>query len=157
MIGSLIWLVEMRRLDICYEVSMLSSYLANPQYSYFPALLYLFGYLCLTHPTHLVLNPTCPQFEGDTKSEADWHEFYPNVSEKFLYKMPEPLSKPVKTKSYIDASWKDNKLSFQSCFGFILCINLSPIKWFSKKQNLVETSAFSAEFVMEKLCVEALQ
>jgi len=157
MIGSLIWLVEMGRLDINCEVSELSSFNANPRYGHFLALLHVFGYLNLTHPARLVLDPTWSEFEGDTVSNATWEEFYPNLKEAFPHNMPEPLGKPVKTKSYCDASWKGDKVSLRSRSGFILCINWSPIRWFSKKQSLVEASAFGAEFVAAKLCVEALR
>ena len=70
MIGSLIWIVEMGCLDINCEVSELSSYNANPRYGHFLALLYLFGYLQTTHPARLVLDPTWPEFEGTTTSNA---------------------------------------------------------------------------------------
>jgi len=92
------------------------------------ALIRLYGYLKLTHSARLVLDPTWPEFEGETKSEATWTDFYPKVKEQFPHNMPEPLDKAVKTKIYVDASWKGGKLSFCSRSGFILYVNSSPIK-----------------------------
>ena len=41
--------------------------------------------------------------------------------------------------------------------GYIIFINRAPILWFSKRQNTVETSAFSSEMIAIKTCMEAIQ
>ena len=38
--------------------------------------------------------------------------------------------------------------------GFLIFINRAPIIWYSKRQNTVESSAFSSEFIAAKTCVE---
>ena len=43
MVGYLRWLVEMGRLDVCTEVSQLSSFLTNPRYGHFLVLVHLFS------------------------------------------------------------------------------------------------------------------
>ena len=71
--------------------------------------------------------------------------------------MPRPKGKAVRTSSYVDASYKGDKITFRSRTGFILFVNSAPIKWLSRKQRLVEISAFGAEFIAAKECVEALR
>jgi len=41
--------------------------------------------------------------------------------------------------------------------GFVILLNSDPIKWFSRKQSLVETSAFGTKFVAAKEAVEYLR
>ena len=48
-IGVLRWLVELGRVDICTEVSMLAAFSACPRRGHMEALLHLYGYLCWTY------------------------------------------------------------------------------------------------------------
>ena len=57
---------------------------------------------------------------------------------------------------YVDASHAANKVTRRSHTGFIIFLNRAPIVWFSKRQNTVESSAFSSEFIAMKTCVEEI-
>ena len=41
--------------------------------------------------------------------------------------------------------------------GYIIFCNQSPILWYSKCQNTVEASTFSAEFIVARMCLEAIE
>lgn len=70
--------------------------------------------------------------------------------------MPPPKGKPIVITAYCDASHAANKVTRRSHTGFILFINKAPITWYSKRQNTVESSAFSSEFIAMKTCVEEI-
>ena len=53
LIGILWWIVELRRIDICLEVSMMSSHLAMPRKGHLYQVLHIFAYLCKYHNTEL--------------------------------------------------------------------------------------------------------
>ena len=54
LIGILRWIVELGRIDICLEVSMMSSHLAMPRKGHLDQVLHIFAYLCIYHNTELV-------------------------------------------------------------------------------------------------------
>ena len=67
---------------------------------------------------------------------------------------PEPLGVSVSTTAYVDSSHAANKVTRRSHTGFILFLNRAPIIWFSKRQNTVEASTFSSEFIAMRVCIK---
>ena len=57
LIGILRKMVEMGRLDICMEVSVVSSSIAIPREDHFQKLVHLFAYLNIRHNTRLLFDP----------------------------------------------------------------------------------------------------
>ena len=41
--------------------------------------------------------------------------------------------------------------------GYVVFLNRAPIVWYRKRQQTVETSALSAEFIALKVCLEAIE
>ena len=68
--------------------------------------------------------------------------------------MPEPRGISVSTTAYVDASHAANKVTRRSHTGFVIFINRAPIIVYSKRQNTVEASTFSSEFITMKACME---
>ena len=58
LIGILWWIVELGRIDICLEVSMMSLHLAMPRKGHLDQVLHIFAYLCKYHNTELVYDPS---------------------------------------------------------------------------------------------------
>ena len=65
LIGILWWIVELGRIDICLEVSMMSSHLAMPRKGHLDQVLHIFTYLHKYHNTELVYDPSDPVVEHD--------------------------------------------------------------------------------------------
>ena len=65
LIGILWWIVELGRIDICLEVSMMLSHLAMPRKGHLNQVLHIFAYLCKYHNTELVYDPSDPVVEQD--------------------------------------------------------------------------------------------
>ena len=65
LIGILQWIVELGRIDICLEVSMMSSHLAMPRKGHLDQVLHIFAYLRKYHSTELVYDPSDPVVEQD--------------------------------------------------------------------------------------------
>ena len=57
---------------------------------------------------------------------------------------------------YFDASHGCDMLTRRSCTGIILFLNNTPVKWFCKKQNTVESSTYGAELVAGRLAAEMI-
>ena len=84
-------------------------------------------------------------------------EIYRDADEAMPHRMPVPRGRSVTTTAYVDASHGANRVTRRSHTGYILFLNRAPIVWDSKKRQTVETSAFSAEFIAMKACLEAIE
>jgi hypothetical protein len=62
-IGILRWCVELGRIDILTEVSMLSTYLCLPREGHLDAVFHVFEYLAMHHNSRVVFDPTCPSVD----------------------------------------------------------------------------------------------
>ena len=72
LIGILQWIVELGRIDICLDVSMMSSHVAMPRKGHLDQVLHIFAYLCKYHHTELVYDPSDPVVECDVFEQRDW-------------------------------------------------------------------------------------
>ena len=68
---------------------------------------------------------------------------------------PKPLGKPVRTKTFKDANLMHDLITGRSASGIFHMVNQTPVVWFSKRQNTVETATYGSEFVAARLAVHA--
>ena len=66
------WMVELRLLDICTEVSMLSSCLALPREGHLQQLFRMFSYLEKQHNCEMVFDYTVPDIGTSDFLKEDW-------------------------------------------------------------------------------------
>ena len=156
-IGVMRWMVEIGRVDIATEVSLLSSHLAYPRIGHLLTALHVMGYLKLKHNTRLVFDPTYPKIDMTMFPKQTWDEFYGDVEETIPDNMPKPLGKPVDIRMWVDSDHAGEKRTRRSRTGFFIYINLACIDWVSKRQSTIETSVFGAEFVAMKHGIEKLR
>jgi hypothetical protein len=158
LIGILRWAVEIGRIDIFLEVSLLSQYQANPQFRYLEAIYHIFAYL-KKHPDmgRLAYDSKCPDIdECIFNSNADWKEFYGNVEEALPPNMPKPWGHPVTMSAFVNANHAGNVITRCSHSGMFIFVQNAPIKWFSKRQNMVKAVTFGSEFVALQICKELI-
>ena len=156
-VGILRWIVELGRVDIITEVSVLASYLAVPRRGHMDAVYHVYAYLRRKHNARLVLDPTYPTEDPLVHKSQDWLKFYGEVREAIPPNMPEPRGKEVDIRLFVDSSHADDKLHRRSRTGYLIYLNMSLVAWLSKKQATIETSVFGAEFVAMKIGIEALR
>ena len=70
-IGVLRWMVELGRIDIIIEVSMLASKIALPQEAHLEAVFHTFGYLKGHYNARMVFDPTYPTPDMSMFQEHD--------------------------------------------------------------------------------------
>ena len=68
--------------------------------------------------------------------------------------MPEPKGINVNVTVCVDADHVGNRATCCSFTGILIYVNRAPIIWYSKKQNTVESSTFSSEFVAIRIATE---
>ena len=60
------------------------------------------------------------------------------------------------TTTFVDANLMHNIITGRSCTGIIHLLNKTPIDWFSKRQNTVETATYGSEFVAAWTAVDQI-
>ena len=157
LIGILRWAVELGRIDITCEVSMLSSHLALPREGHLQQVYHIFAYLKCHHNTRIVFDPTFPTIDHDNFPRKDWSSAYGEIKEEVPDNAPESRGEGFIMTAYVDADHAGDKLTRRSRTGYLIFLNMSPIYWHSKKQTSVETSSFGSEFVALKQCTEYIR
>jgi hypothetical protein len=89
LIGILRWMVELGRIDIYHEVSVLSQYLVLLRQGHLEAVYHIFAYLHKHEKSSIVFDPADPYFDPVMFQEVDWSEFYGDVVEELPPKMPQ--------------------------------------------------------------------
>ena len=165
LIGVLRWMVELGRVDICTEVSMMSSHLALPRCGHLEALFHIFAYLKLHHNTEMVFDPTEPVLDMDLFPREDWSlSIYGDSPEDLPTQkpfeesgpadMPEPRGKCFRIVVYVDCDLGGDCVTRRSRTGYAVFINGAPLYWMSKKQSSCEVSTFGSEFTAMKQALE---
>lgn len=153
LIGQMRWMVEIGRIDIATEISLLSSHLAYPREGHMHAALHTMAHLKQRHNTRMVFDPTYPDIDHDSFHQADnatWKEQYGDVREALPPNMPEALGKPVDLRLFVDSDHAGDKSIRRSRTGYMVFVNNALVAWLSKRQPTIETSVFGAEFVALK-------
>ena len=72
LIGILRWMVELGRIDVCCEISMLSSHLALPREGHLEEVFHVFAYLKKHMNSEIVFDPTFPEIDMNDFQKQDW-------------------------------------------------------------------------------------
>jgi len=71
--------------------------------------------------------------------------------------MLKPRGNPVNTTCFVDANRAGSLVTRRSQTGILIFVTKSPIVWYSKRQNTVETSTFGGEFVAMRQATELIE
>ena len=75
LIGVLHWAVELGRLDILPEVSLMSACLASPREGHLDQVLHVFARLKQHPKRKIAFNPEHPQIDDRRFTKCEWHDF----------------------------------------------------------------------------------
>ena len=157
LMGVLQWMVEIGRVDMVTEVSMMASQLAMPREEHLECLFHMFAYLKIKHNSRMVFDPTYPDIDKSQFKECDWKPFYSSAKEAVPGNAPEPRGKDVDLRLFVDSDHAGDTVTRRSRTGFFIFMNMALVSWYSKKQSTIETSVFGAEFVAMKVAMEVMR
>ena len=149
--------MELGRIDIAIEVSMLSSHLALPREGHLNAVCHIFGYLKKRPKRWIAMDPTYPEVDASRFIECDWSDFYPGAKEQLPHDMPTPRGKHFDTSCWVDSDHAANRLTRRSQTGILLFCNSAPVVWWTRRQSTVETSTFGSEFNAMRIAVDLIE
>ena len=95
LIGILRCMCELGWINICTEVSMLSSYSVMPCEGHLEVALHMFSCLKSMSSSRLIFDPMEHNVGDSNFAECNWPNFYPGVSEALPPNAPKPLGKGV--------------------------------------------------------------
>ena len=98
LIGELRWATEMGRVDILFELAILSAYQASPRQGHFDQLLKIYGYLKHKPKITLYLDPTRMPVPANVfkNNSHEFKEQYRDAKELLPYDMPKPRGNSVR-------------------------------------------------------------
>ena len=102
----------------------------------------------------LYFYPVLPLICGDRFHKFDWEYFYRDSKESVPYYIPKPIGKIMTTHCFIDSNHSTDKVTRRSQTGILIFYNRSPILWFRKRKNSVESSTFGSELTALKNAVD---
>ncbi len=157
LIGTLRWAVELGRIDIFVNVSLLSSFLAQPRVGHMEQVLHIFAYLKHHEQSNLVFDPRVVDWDESQFQKFDWTDFYKDACESIPPNAPPPRGNPVQMNVFVDADHAGNRVTRRSHTGILLYLNRAPVMWFCKAQSTVESSTFGSEFVAMRIAVDLIE
>ena len=95
-----------------------------------------------------------PDYSNFPSNDYNWEYVYGNVTEEIPCNMPTPKGREVKITVFADANLYHDKVTGRSVTGLLMMLNGTPIDWYSKKQNTVETATYGSEFVAARIGVD---
>jgi hypothetical protein len=158
-IGVLRWVVELGRIDIAFEVSILSRYLVQPRTGHLLQAIHVFKYLDIHSKNELAFDPALHEVDDPvltTQRIQAMKDIYPDAQEDLPPNAPEPRGNAVQVNCFVDSDHAGDRTTRRSQTGIILYCNSAPIVWYSKRQSTVESSTFGSEFVALRVASELI-
>ena len=151
------WAVELGLVDVLLETAMMSTHLALPRVGHLEQVYHGFGYLKGASKRCIFLDPQHPDVDERSFTKYDWTDFYRDADGRAPSDMPPPRGHAVSMHCFVDLDHAGDKVTRRSQTGLLLFVNCTPVVWYSKLQNTVETSTFGSEFIAMKTAVEQIE
>ena len=152
-------MVELGRVDITTEVSMLLSCLALPREGHLKQLFWMFSYLEKQHNSEMIFDHTLSDVDYAEFPKQGWDKtVYANergkLKEEVPTNLPNPLGKGFVMRVFVDSGHAGDQVTRRLQTGFLIYLNNALIYWTSKKKTTVETSSFGSKFMVMKHATE---
>ena len=157
LIGALQWAVSLGRFDVMTAVMTMSGFRVAPRQGHLDRLKRIYGYLKRFKSGAIRVRTGMIDFSHIPEEEHDWmYSVYGNVTELLPANAPKPLGAPVMSITYEDANLYHDLTNGRAVTGVLHLLNGTPIDWFSKRQDTVETATYGAEFVAARIATKQI-
>ena len=155
LIGCMQWAVSLCRYDIGCAIMTMGRFRNAPREGHLERIKHMCGYLKKYKSGGIRFRTDMPEYGHLEEPTVDWtHSVYGDVKEDIPDDMPEPKGKPVRLTCFVDANLMHDFITGRSATGILHLMNLTPIDWFSKRQDTVETATYGSEFVAARIATE---
>ena len=157
LVGTLQWCISLGRFDIATAVMTMSGFRVAPRVGHLERLRRICGYLSKFRSACIRVRTEEPDYSDLPDKEYDWsRSVYGNVHEQPAEGRPPPKGKHVVTTTYVDANLYHDLLTGKAVTGVLHFVNQTPIDWFTKKQESVETATYGSEFMAARKAIQQI-
>ena len=135
-IGKLIWDVDLRRIDINLEITLLSRYIAQTRRVHLDQYFHILSYLKSHGRSKIFVDPHNNYFDSEFV-DHDWKYFYGKVEDEIPDNEPESRGSLVSMTQFLNPDHAGEKMTRSSHSGIIIYLNRDPIIGYSNKYNPV--------------------
>jgi hypothetical protein len=141
--------------DISTAVMTLSGFRVATRKGHLDRAKQIYWYLIKMRNSAICVCTEKPDFSSIPGQEFDWAKtVYRDVKEQIPDNIPTPLGRFVTLSHYVDDNLLHGMMTGRCVTGILHCLNKTPIDWYSKKQDTVETATYGSEFVAAHICTE---
>lgn len=157
LIGAMQWAVSLCRYDIHCAIMTMGRFRAAPREGHLERLKHVMGYLRTMPDGAIKFRTEEPDYSKMVGLDIDWtYSVYGNCKEDIPKDAPKPRGKAVTLTCYVDANLMHDNMTGRSATGILHLMNLTPIDWYSKRQDTVETATYGSEFVAARIATEQI-
>ena len=154
-IGICQWICTAGRFDIAFAVSSLSRFSHSPREGHLERSEKILGYLKKYPKRGYIIDPRDPILATTYETIIpDFGNQYQDFVEEEDDRLPEPRMKELSTNIFVDSNHGHDRVTGRSITGLISFVGRTPVYWASKRQSMVQTPTFGAEFMALKKAVE---
>ena len=158
LVGAIQWATSLGRFDVTVHVMTLSSFRARPRKGHMDMMKRFYGYLHRMKSGTIRYRTEMPDLSDLEIQEYDWSRtVYAGSTEEYPKNLPAARGNPVQQLSYVDANLYHDMLSGKAVTALLHMLNQTPIDWFSRKQDTVETATFGSENVAARKGIEQMK
>ncbi len=156
LVGMLQWAVTIGRIDIHCAVMTMSRFRAIPRKGHLERIKRIFCYLKNFKDASITFNVEVPDHSSIKIEQPEWKYIYGECEEQVPETLPRPKGKAVTITTFVDANLMHDVITGRSVSGIIHMMNKTPIEWFCKRQNQVETATYGSEFMAMRIGTEQI-
>ena len=135
----------------------MSSFRVTPRAGCLERIKRICGYLSKFRSACIRVRTEEPDYSDLPNREYDWSRtIYGKVTERKVQDTPIPKGKPVVTTTYKDANLYHDLTTGRAVTGILHFFNQTPIEWYSKKQETVETATYGSEFTAARTATQQI-
>eukprot|EP00957_Ditylum_brightwellii_P060211 4573295-Ditylum_brightwellii.AAC.1 len=153
MIGEMQWAVALGHIA---ATMTMARFRPAPRQDHLKCLKQIYHVLCNNKKTAIKFNTKMPDYCNYKVEKKNWGHIYHSYQDEIPEYIPEPRGKPVMTTTFVDAKLLHDVITGRSRAGIIPFLKKTPIDWFSKRQNTVETAVYESEFVATRTAVDQI-
>ena len=158
LIGSAQWIVQLGRFDISVHIMTLSSFRIAPRVGHLNRIKRIISYLSRFRSGAIRIRTDKPDLSAYTTLEYDWSNSpYAGAREEVPSNVPIPKGKSIKMWTFADANLMHDALSGKAVTAILHFFNKTPIDWYSKRQNTVNTATYGAEGDAARTAIEQIR
>ena len=134
----------------------LGSFRSAPRLGHLKRAQRICSYLRNYKKTSIKFRVDLPDYSSLERETVHWDHVYYPCSEDIPDDIPAPNGKGILTTSFVDSNLLSDYVTGRSCTGIIHMLNKTPVDWYCKRQNTVETSTYGSEFTAARIAVDQI-